>query len=236
MSNTNLPTITDLVSDLEGYKKMDELNVLLSQQPPKKWVKKHPIIKKEIINDKGQKVKVPYEYIPIDKVEYLLRKIFKSYKIEVLREGTMFNAVFVTVRVWYKDLVTGEWMYHDGTGAHQLQTKKGASPSDLSNINHGAVGMSLPLAKTLAIKDACDMFGDLFGANLNRMDVKTLTVDENLKTPEEQHEELKEYYNTNDFDLTPDEEGHIDRIIKNKESNNYEKAMRLLKSKIKTNE
>jgi hypothetical protein len=30
--------------------------------------------------------------------------------------------------------------------------------------------MAFPIAKTVAIKDACDHFGNLFGANINRKD------------------------------------------------------------------
>jgi hypothetical protein len=39
--------------------------------------------------------------------------------------------------------------------------------------------MAYPIAKTIAIKDACDMFGNLFGANLNRRDTIEFKVDEN---------------------------------------------------------
>ena len=31
--------------------------------------------------------------------------------------------------------------------------------------------MAFPIAKSVAIKDACDHFGTLFGANLNRKDI-----------------------------------------------------------------
>lgn len=226
---SNLPTIKDLVSDLEGYRKMDDLNVLLNQEPPKNWIKEHPFIKTEVTNDKGQKVKVPYKYLPIDKVEYLLRKIFKLYRIEVLREGVMFNAVYTTVRVWYKDLITGEWMYHDGVGASQLQTQRGTGPGDLSNINNGAVMMALPLSKTLAIKDACDMFGNLFGANLNRQDVKNVVQDVTLKSSEELYAELRDFFNGNDFNLKEEDRMNIERIIDTKETESYEKAMMILK-------
>jgi len=37
--------------------------------------------------------------------------------------------------------------------------------------------MAFPLAKTLAIKDAADMFGTLFGANLNRRDTLGASMD-----------------------------------------------------------
>lgn len=225
-----LPSIKELVSDLDGYKKMDELNVLLNQEPPKKWIAQHPFIKTEKVID-GRKVRVPYEYLPIDKVEYLLRKIFKSYKIEVLRESTMFNAVTCTVRVWYKDLISGEWLYHDGVGASQLQTKKDTGPGDLSNINNGAVTMALPLAKTLAIKDACDMFGNLFGANLNRKDTINVSgVDDSLMDDDDLLKEINELKDK----MSEEEVGvenwmYIKRIVDDKESDSYLKVLKLLR-------
>ena len=74
----NLPTLADLTSDVEAYAKQDKLNYLLNQPVPEKWIKKHPIIKREILDEKGLKRRVPYEYIPIDKEEFLLRRIFKN--------------------------------------------------------------------------------------------------------------------------------------------------------------
>lgn len=155
--NKNLPTLSDLTQDLELSYKTDALNLLLSQQPPKTWIKTHPFIR-------------DYNYLPIDKIEHLLKKIFKSYKIEIKEQGVAFNGVWVTVRVHYLNPTNNEWSYHDGIGACQLQTAKGTSPADLININNGALQMAFPIAKTVAIKDACDMFGTLFGANLNRRD------------------------------------------------------------------
>lgn len=178
-TNSNLPTIADLTTDLQLAWKNDQLNLLLSQNPPTKWISKHPFIKKEVVIN-GQKQKAPYEYLPIDKVEHLLRKIFKEYKIEITGQGSSFNGVWVTVRVHFKSPINGEWYFHDGIGASQLQTKSGTSPADLQNINNGAISMAYPLAKTLAIKDACDMFGNIFGANLNRADLVAFTLDSNL--------------------------------------------------------
>lgn len=147
----------------------DSLNAILSSQPKAEWVKEHPFIKN-------------HKYLPIDKVEYLLRRIFKAYKIEITGQGTAFNGVWVTVRVHYLNPATGDWSFHDGIGASQLQTAKGTSAADLANINNGAITMGFPLAKTLAIKDACDMFGNLFGANLNRRDTLQNTPDASLQS------------------------------------------------------
>lgn len=80
----------------------------------------------------------------------------------------------------FKSPINGEWYFHDGIGASQLQTKSGTSPADMMNINNGAISMAFPLAKTLAIKDACDLFGSLFGANLNRADVAVFKMDDNI--------------------------------------------------------
>lgn len=171
---SKLPTIAELFNDnLEEAYKNEQLNLLLNQQPPASWVKKHPYIK-------------DYNYLPIDKIEYLLRRVFKQYKIEVLREGTSFNGVYVVVRVHYLNPITNEMCYHDGIGAQQLQTKQGASAADLANINNGALSMAFPIAKTIAIKDACDHFGNLFGANLNRKDTVAYTPDKSVIDAKEQ--------------------------------------------------
>lgn len=168
LSGRKTPTLQELYRDTDLAIQRDDLNVILNQPPPKSWVKKHPYI--------GDN----YLYLPIDKVEWLLKRIFKQYRIELTGQGTAFNGVWVTVRVHYVDPITGQWEYHDGIGACQLQTKKGTSPSDLANINNGALSMAFPNAKTIAIKDACDHFGRAFGADLNRKDVVAYSSDEKL--------------------------------------------------------
>lgn len=164
-----LPTIAELVEGIDGIEKTEGLNALLGSPPPEKWVKEHPFLK-------------GWKYLPIDKVEYLLRKVFKRYDIEVLREGMMMNSVYVTVRVHYLDPSTGTMRYHDGVGAHELQTQSKTGPlkMDMSNVNPGAVGMALPIAKSVALKDACDHFGKLFGSDLNRKDTLAFTPDEEI--------------------------------------------------------
>jgi len=160
-----LPTLQELFDEnISTIGKYEGLNKILSTPPPAKWVKEHPYI-------------TNYKYLPIDKVEYLLRKIFKRYRIKITGQGTAFNGVWVTVRVYYLDPVSNKMDWQDGIGAIQLQTKSGTSPADLININNGAVSMAFPIAKTMAVKDACDLIGDIFGANLNRRDVAAFEVD-----------------------------------------------------------
>ena len=170
-------TITSLFKQLDlDVVPLEQLNVILSTPPPATWVKQHPFIK-------------GYNYLPIDKVEYLLRRCFKKYQIEVIKTAQLFNAIEVTVRVHYLNPATNEMMYHDGVGAQELQTKQGSGNlnMDMSNVNKGAVMMALPIAKSIAIKDACDHFGDLFGANLNRKDIVQFTGDTELLSAESVH-------------------------------------------------
>ena len=58
-----VPKIQDLHNDLQEAFKTDQLNLLLNQPPKKEWVKDHPFAKN-------------VKYIPIDKVEFMLTKIF----------------------------------------------------------------------------------------------------------------------------------------------------------------
>lgn len=216
-----VPSITDLfVDDLEEAFKHEKLNLLLSQPPRKEWVKKHPFIDN-------------HYYLPIDKVEFMLRKIFQQSKIEITGQGTAFNAVWVTVRVHYLNPVTGEWCFHDGIGAAQLQTKKGTSATDMININNGAVSMAFPIAKTLAVKDACDHFGNLFGANLNRKDVVAFTPDDKILLAKQKQDEalqdLIDLYQAKQESITDELlKQDAQRVILSKEHKSYEKIRKQL--------
>lgn len=167
ISEKKMPTIQELYENTDLAIKHDDFNVLMNQEPPASWVK----VNKYAGNS---------HYLPIEKVEWLLRRIFKQFRIEITGQGTAFNGVWVTVRVHYVHPVTNEWEFHDGIGAEALQVKSGSSPADLANINKGALAMAFPLAKSQAVKDACDHFGKAFGADLNRKDVLAYGQDEKL--------------------------------------------------------
>jgi hypothetical protein len=187
----NLPKINDIYTDKISTQKSDVFVTLMNQPPKLEWVKEHPFIR-------------GYKYLPIERIEYLLKTILKSYKIEITGQGQSFNGVWVTVRIHYLHPVTNEWLFHDGIGASQLQTAKGTSPADLNNINNGALSMAFPVAKTIAIKDACDHFGKLFGSDLNRKDVINYELDLTLidLTPDHPNwDKVKEAIKSGDFTI-----------------------------------
>jgi len=175
-------TVQELVEDESKWIERDLLNNILNQSPPDKWIKDHPIYK-------GVK------YLPIDKHEYLLKRLFQRFRIEILREGQLFNSVYCTVRVHYIDILTNDWTFQDGTGAQDVQTKQGSSPANMQDINHGAISRGLPTAESFAIKDACEKIGKIFGSDLNRKDTIGFELSQQTKdkyTPEEKKKEIEE--------------------------------------------
>lgn len=161
MSNVQkhkLPTLQELTEEVGTYSEQEKaFAVIMNSDPKKEWVKKHPIAKNE--------------YIPIERIEYLLTRIFGTYQTELIKGPELLgNSVVVGVRVHVKHPITGESIYHDGVGAQplQLDAKKSRSAIDFEHMKSNAVQLAAPIAKSYAFKDACDHFGKIFGRDLNR--------------------------------------------------------------------
>lgn len=129
---------------------------ILSKNPPKSIVKHH---------DFGK-----FDYLPITAVERLLDGLFDGWNAEILREGIAVNGFYVVVRLTAKIPMSDKVLKADGIGFAEFQTKKGANPTDFSQIIQGAGVMAIPRAKAEAIKNAAKSFGNLFGRNLARND------------------------------------------------------------------
>lgn len=162
-----LPTIEELNFDPETAFKNDRLNQLLNVKPPDSWLKPHPYV--NVKNDEGKTV--PLKYIPIEKIEFLLTKIFQRWSVEVVSTGVMFQSVYVHVRLKVENPIDGTFIIQDGLGAANVQTDAGKSAADLQHIKASAVMMALPSAESYAIKDAAEKFGRIFGKDLNRNSV-----------------------------------------------------------------
>lgn len=163
-----LPAITTLYADesLATLKDATAFQVLVNQPPKKEWCKAHPFIK-----DKVDGKEVPYLYIPIERIEWLLANVVVQYRVEVKTIQQIANSVCVSVRLHYFNPVSNEWTYHDGIGAAPLQTDKDAGAVNWDRIKSNAVQIGAPAAKTYAVKDAAEQIGKLFGKDLNRREV-----------------------------------------------------------------
>jgi hypothetical protein len=154
-----LPTLAELHNDVHSAFKNDQLNSLLNQPPHASWVKKFPAV-----------MKIEGEYMPIDKVDFMLKRIFGRTKIEVRSVQQVLNSMVVTLRIHYKDPITGEWDFQDGVGATPLQVDSGQPASNINALKRTAVQIATPIAKSAAKKDAAEELGALFGRDLNRKD------------------------------------------------------------------
>ena len=162
-----LPALSDLISsNIEELKETNQLNILLNQQPPISWLKFHPTIKVKDTNGAYQ----PYKYLPIERVEYLLTRLFFKWRVDIKMVQLIGNSVVVTVRLNYLNPITAEWEYQDGLGGSPLQTDSGAGAIDFDKLKSGAVMMAAPAAESYAVKDAAEKIGAIFGKNLNRAD------------------------------------------------------------------
>ena len=153
-----LPTYDELVSgDIDKKNSQTGINILLNQDPPKEWLKDHPMAK-------GVK------YIPIQRVEYMLTSIFKKWHVEIKQVQVIANSVVVIVRLFYQDVLSDEILWQDGIGASPIQTDKGAGAMDWNKTKNDAVMKAAPAAESYAVKDAAEKIGKLFGKDMNRAD------------------------------------------------------------------
>lgn len=164
----SVPKLEDIYSDVDLAGRINDLNKLLNAKPKKEWIKQHPIAKKIIIDAGGNKQEVPVDFIPIERIEYLLTAIYLKWRKEIKSVQTIANSIVVVMRLWVLDPVSGEWDWQEGVGAAPIRTKKGAAATDFSQVQDSSVQTGAPAAASYALKDAAEAFGTLFGANINR--------------------------------------------------------------------
>lgn len=150
-----LPTLNDLITESENSIALNNLQVLLNQNPPTEWLQKHPMIS-------------GYYYLPIERVEYILTRIFKKWWVEILDSKIIANSAVVTVRLFVINPLDGSTWHNDGIGCSPIQTDKGAGATNFDQVKSDGVMKAVPSAETYAIKDAADKFGKLFGKDTGR--------------------------------------------------------------------
>lgn len=167
-----LPKIQELYTDLPEKGKQNDLNVLLNSEPNPKWLMEHPLAR-------------GIKYIPIERIEYLLTRVFIRWNVEVKSTQLIGNSVVVCVRLFYQDPLSMDMLWQDGLGASPLQTDKGAGATDFNALKNDAVMKAVPAAESYAVKDAAEKIGKLFGKDLNRGD--QIGYDSLLKSFEEKN-------------------------------------------------
>jgi hypothetical protein len=160
-----LPTLAELHKDNEAAYANDQLKALLNMPPNQAWIKKHPL--------------TGHPYLPVDKVDYLLDRIFGRWEISIKNIFQIENSVcaIVTLKVW--DPVTLTWAFNDGAGAMPIQVDSQCPPSALEKIKSNAIQLAVPAAVSYAKKDAAENWGKIFGRDITRKD--TIAFDPTFK-------------------------------------------------------
>lgn len=211
-----LPSFTDLVQDTEMSIKDNNLTVLLNQPPPENWLLEHPMIN-------------GYKYLSVQRVEWLMTRIFGKTQTIVKDTKILANSVCVTVSVTVTNPVTGEKETQDGVGACPIQTDKGAGAMDWNAAKADGVMKALPAAESYAFKDACEKWGKIFGKDLGRKD--SIGYDSLLKETTPYDWDMLRGLWSDKMDLmdTPTIES-IDLVIVQKDKTNYSKSLKYLQS------
>ena len=150
-------TLEELYKGVGYIGDIENLDEILNSEPKKEWLKEHEQISK-------------YKYLPVQKVEFLLHRLFKGVHFEV-RHLIKDNDCSVSVRVHYTNR-DGEKIFQDGVASCQINKLQPAE-------------MALPKAKSVAIINAARSMGKIFGRDLNRSDeslsiVTTPVIDESI--------------------------------------------------------
>jgi hypothetical protein len=157
MSTTHkIPTLAELHKDNPDAFANDQLKTLLNMPVNQAWLKKHPIS--------------GHPYLPVDKVDYLLDRIYGRWELQINSIAQIENSVVahVTLKLWNPG--RGEWDYQDGAGAMPIQVDSQTPPADMQKIKSNGVQLAVPAAVSYAKKDAADNLGTIFGRNVTRKD------------------------------------------------------------------
>ena len=219
-----IPTMKELVEETEDSKKDNALMVLLNQNPHQSWLKVHPTIK--VKNDDN--TYSPHYYLPINRVEWLLSRVFTKWWVEIKSTVLMANSVVVSVRVYVQNPITKLTEWNEGVGAAPIQTDSGKGAMDWNFAKSHGVQIAAPIAESFAIKDAAEKWGKLFGKDLNRKDV--INYDSLLKSSEITLDVLMPLYNEKLKSISAERKKHFDRIVNNQEKASYQKMFNELKS------
>lgn len=132
-----------------------EFHKLLSKSP-KKLAKKHP--------------QINAQYLPVGIIEQMLDAIFPSWSFERVDSGILANSVFYEGVLTVQSPHNGKIFKRTGVAAIPIQLGKGSKPMEIENIVATAIQKNLPTAKSVALKNAAQSLGNLFGRSLNRDD------------------------------------------------------------------
>lgn len=143
----------------DRYKSIEDFQKLMNKQPVKSEIKKNEFAGNS-------------QYIPIGVIEKHLDEIFAGMwsttepKIELVA-----NSVVCTITLKVLNPTAQMWIERGGVGAVPIQLNKGEKELNFTTIKSDAIRKNAPAAKSMALRNAAQSLGVVFGRDLNREDV-----------------------------------------------------------------
>lgn len=158
---------------------LHEFNNKMDVPPLRRWLKS---------NRASQGAK----YLPIRRIEALLRTYFGAYQIEFANDPQLIvNSVVVSVHLKVFHPVLKEWLSYAGIGAVALQLDKGASASDVDKIKRMALHKNAPAALSFAVNNAAKKIGRIFGSDINSDSDEVMNTGDLFKTQDQKDKEIQ---------------------------------------------
>lgn len=140
------------------YSNISDFKAVLNSNPRADWIK---------VNKYSQNAK----YLPIRIIEELLSKIFPFWQVEQVGEPKILgNSIVISVNLKVYNPLIGDWLSYAGVGAVPIEVKKGAHPTDFTQISPKALHKNVPAALSYAINNAAKKIGKIFGSHLNSIE------------------------------------------------------------------
>lgn len=152
-------------TDLATLEKLQGFQVLLNQNPPQQWIKQHNYLTVK----RGEKW-VPYEYLPVERTELLLTRMYFGQWSTVNYKWTqVFNEIAGSIELELIDPMTGRLIKRTGAAAIQIMQDKDAKVHQFNETKKpNALETGFPKLKAECFKNAAKSLGNLFGANVGR--------------------------------------------------------------------
>ena len=135
----------------------EAFQMMLNKAPARGDVKSQTLAGKEV------------KYMPIGLVEKTLDEMYNGlWQITDIRHTVTLNAIAVELTLQVYHPTAKLWLSRAGVGAIKVQLNKDAQSMDVTQIKADAIQKGLPAAKAMAVKNAAQSLGVVFGRDLNR--------------------------------------------------------------------
>ena len=153
LNMNKLQSLKDVAADV--IEQCADFQAKLNRDPNPNFVKKTP-------DGKAQS-------LTISSVENTIREMYNGLvQYKEFKYTQVLNEIVGTIEVHVFHPIIGQWMCYIGTASIEIMMNAGSDFTQLGNKKRNALYTGIPKLKSLCVKNACLLIGNIFGANLNR--------------------------------------------------------------------